>query len=180
MAKDKNKGALLRLKSEALFFQLVGFCAALPMGFLTIVCISMISDGFYAGTAIKAAALTAAMTIVGIGLVVHGARKKAVIRRFQDFTLHFTSSGSDSIEALAGAMGIPTITAINCLNQLMRYGFFPGSYINKAELRLIMPHSLAKDKPPVVRAVTCPHCGASAAVPAGTAVQCEYCGSMIS
>ncbi len=180
MAKDKNKGALLRLKGEVLFFQLVGFCVVLPMGLMTILCASMIPDRTNSSIAVTAAGITGVMTLVGLGLIAHGARKKGIIRRFQDYMLHFNSSGSDSIQDLAGAMGLPVRTAINCLEELMRYGFFPGSYINQAELRLIMPHALTKEKPSAVRAVTCPHCGASAAVPAGTAVQCEYCGSMIS
>ncbi len=179
MAKT-NKGALLRLQAEAVLFQIIGSCVALPMGLMFVICSTMVGVQIGEDMVFTVAPLIllGIMTALGICLIVYGVRKKRLMQQFRQYALWFSSSKSDSVQGLAAAVGKPVMAVFAQLENLLKLGFFPDAYLDRGQFRLIFPDSPYKQGP--VRSMICPHCGANAAVPEEGVVHCEYCGSILS
>lgn len=173
-----SKKALRRCNTIAAIELIFGIVIAFFCGTLSIVGATLIKEAADIGILI----VVIALTVCGVVLFIKGMKRLNAVKDFYTYSARFSDDPTRSLENLGASSGESHNTVVKKLTLMLRYGFFPGSYIDTSKNCLVFPD----DKKPEEDAtaeylnIKCPNCGATSSIKKGTTGECAYCGSKLS
>jgi hypothetical protein len=172
-----DKKALMSGKTTAL--SVIGWFLTITGGLGSL---SMVSDPDASDTII----VPLIFLIGGILLILKARNTKKQAAKYRKYIDVVVNGGENSIDNIAGAVGLQYEDAIKDLQFMMNIGYLKDAYIHQ-ENREIILHQVVQSQiqqtnqpmPASIqqKAVRCPGCGANNIVSTNGICECEYCGT---
>jgi len=132
-----------------------------------------------------------AFLIGGIVVNFMARKTKKTGARYKQYIALIVNHSQNSLDAIAGMVGVTYEMVIEDLQKMIKAGYFHGGYIDFTQRIIVFapsspqpvwqtnPAVAAPPAPPQIKVVSCGNCGANNRVYTGYSYDCEYCGSPV-
>lgn len=120
----------------------------------------------------------------GLAAIISGNKYIKNGKKYDKYAAIINESGENDIDSIAAIYQASYDEAVDDLQKMIDYGYFPNAYIDQSNRKLILSYSHNDNEEKIVREeqkepemVKCPNCGAMNSIALSRDNKCEYCGS---